>query len=412
MPVLLPPERTEECEPSPPNLIVWLVLLVVTMAAGAVLTLTTWPAGEPTDTLQFWVHLFVRPLMAWSAIFGLRTLYWEQECARIEADNAGLKEERRKGIRFASEPLAVLSYAYLTAAGTRNVCTILRKSDEKDASKADVGMDNLHCKPLTIAGDDDDPTRYRACFRELVSLVAEPVRALPSDLPFAIRLHLPERVERDALLESWREIWNAAQLPSAITSLVSVDRGMMELDGWLDLPGGPNLEQCVLYVSVHLRDAPSSSGAEAASAILLGWAPLARRRGVRVMALLHRPVEGDVNSFESAMADALMSGRTSVDAIEEVWQAGLGGEAKAAISKCFKQPATKGGGNATRGAIRDVAALLGDIGVACGWLAIALGTENVRQSQRPQLIICQEGTLRFAVVQPDRKEQSRTGDGV
>lgn len=408
MPVDLPPEKSDEREPSPPNPIVWLILLVVTMGAGVGLTLTTWPAGEPMNTVRFWIDLFVRPFLIWAGMFGLRTLYYDQECARIEAENTALMAERRDGIRFASEPLAVLGYAYLTGAGSSNVSTLLRKPDEKDASSTGDGVAGGRSGSLELAGDDEDPGRYRACFRVLISQIAESVRAIPSDVPFAIRLHLSERVDRSALLESWRTIWNAAKLRPAIPSLVVTERGMVELDEWLDIHGGPRLEQCVLYVGVRLRGTPSSPGAEAASAVLLGWAPLVRRHSVRVMALLHRPVEAKAPDVESGMASALMWGQTTVDAVEDVWLTGVRGEEKVAISKYARQ-APASGGNAGRGQIRDVTALLGDVGEASGWLAIALGIENALREHGPQLVACREGTLRFAVIQPDGKRTDSSG---
>lgn len=411
MPVELPPEDCGERKPSPPNLIVWLVLLVVTMASGIALTLARWPAGEPTNTARFWIDLFVRPFLVWAAAFGVRTLYREQECARIDAENAALSEDRRKAVRFASEPLAVLGYAYLTGAGSSDVSALIRKADNKDTSIPDDGTQAGRYELLRLAGDDDDPTRYRACFNELIALVSESVRALPLDVPFTVRLHLPEMDDRSAaLLGSWEAIWKAAKLRSASASLVASGRGMMELDEWLDIRGGPMLERCVLYVGVRLRDVPSDSGAEAASAILLGWAPLARRQAVRVMALVHRPVESGAGDIEPAMERASMWGRTTLDAVKDVWQIGVRGVGKVRIAKKYSKIWPENDSrSAGQGGLRDVTAWLGDVGPASGWLAVALAIENALQERSPQLVACRESTFRFAVVQPDDKTQSQAG---
>jgi hypothetical protein len=409
MPVELPPERSEEREPPPPNLIIWLILLAITMAAGAVLTLTTWRAGDPTNTVRFWIQLFARPFLVWAGLFGLRTLYWEQERARIDAENALLRDDRREGVRFASEPLAVLGYSYLTGAGTSKVSALLRKTTAAASSATKGGNQSGQYASLGLSGDDEDPTRYRACFKELISLIAQFVRKFPSDVPFSIRVHFPEGVDRSALLEVWKVTWSEAKLRAVATSLATSDRGVMELDDWLDVRGGPKLERCVLYVSVRLRESPSSPGAEAASAILLGWAPLVRRHGIRPVALLHRPVESVTRDIGPAMATALTWGQASLDTVQDVWLTGLSGEEKVAISKCVKPPANTAGKSASHETLRDITAVLGDIGQVSGWLAIALGIENALQTESAQLIACHEGTLRFSVVQPDQKKQIQMG---
>jgi hypothetical protein len=182
----------------------------------------------------------------------------------------------------------------------------------------------------------------------------------------------------------------------------------MELDEWLDVRGGPRLEQFVLYVGVRLRAAPSSADGEAASAILLGWAPLARRHSVRVIAQLHRPVEGDAQTLKSRLATALLWGQTTSHAVEDIWLAGVRGDDKVAISKCARQPFANDG-ESGHGEVRDVTALLGDVGEVSSWLAVSLGIESAIQTHRPQLVACCEGTLRFAVVQPDSKRTDSGG---
>ncbi|MEX3962129.1 hypothetical protein AB4Y42_07895 [Paraburkholderia sp. EG286B] len=409
MPVELPREKGDEHEPSPPNVVNWLALLVITIVVGAVYTLTTWPPGDPANTARFWIQLFGWPFLAWAGSFGLRTLYWEQECARIEAGNTARQEDRREGIKFAGEPLAVLGYSYLTGAGTNGVSTLLCNKYGNGSSTKDSGGERSQYDSLGLAGDDEDPTRYRACFKELTSSIARAIRLLPSEIPLSIRLQLPENVNRDALLEAWRGIWSSAKLRPAIISLVFPERGVMELDEWLDIRGGPTLERCTLYVSARLREGPTGQGAEAATAILLGWAPLARRHGIRPIALLHRPVESPPQDFESAIARALLWGEASLDRVEDVWLSGIGGREKVAIAKYIEpQAATRRKGGDVE-AIRDISSFLGDVGEVSAWLAIALGIENALHAKCPQLVASREGTLRFSVVQQDENEQDHAG---
>ncbi len=312
------------------------------------------------------------------------------------------KERRDNAIRFASEPLAVLGYAYLTGAGASGVSTSLRNAEVLRVPLAS-GSENEEepCRVLGLVADDEDPGRYQACFREIIALIAASVDAIPEDVPFEIRLHAPAAAESASLLKNWAGAWKAAGLRPARTPRVVSNRGLMELDEWLDLQGGPRLERCVLHVAVRLRDNPADQGAEAVSAVVLGWAPLARRERIRVLALVHRPVEGAVPEIERAMARASMWARTSLAAMTHVWQAGVSVEEKAAIAKCIDPASTKTEGARGRGGIHDITAQLGDMGVASSWLAVVLAIEAALEGHGPQFIACREDSFRCAVVRPD-----------
>lgn len=105
---------------------------------------------------------------------------------------------------------------------------------------------------------------------------------------------------------------------------------MMDLDAWLDVSGGSSLERFALVVAVQLRDAPIESSAEAAVAILLGWAPLAERSGVASRASLHRPVEITAD-FNQAISKALLWGDVEAAELADVWQAGISGADRSAL---------------------------------------------------------------------------------
>jgi hypothetical protein len=401
MPVTLPPAESPEPRPSPPRLVVWLCLLIVTMVIGVVSTLLTWPEGAPTGTAWFWVRLLVIPFLVCSIAFGLRSFYYDQENERIDADNEALREDRETALQFASDPLAVIGYAYLTGAGSRDVASTLDRGPATLGAEASLdGSDTLGHSALSLAGDDDDPGRYCACFRDLIGSVSDSVRAIPLDVPFGVCLQLPVDVDHQALVKAWQACWGTAGLRAVNAELVATDKGLMALDQWLDNLGGPALEKFLLFVAVQLYEEPPQNSAEAAVAVLLGWAPLAQRRHIESVALLHRPVEADSDATDAPISTALQWGRTTGGKINDLWQTGLVRTDKAALIKSLSDLSIGVSQTESLSGIHDLDSALGYSGDAAGWLAVALGIEHATQNNTPQLVAWREGTLRFVVVQP------------
>jgi hypothetical protein len=379
------------------------------MVIGVVGTLLTWPEGVPTGTAWFWVRLLVIPFLACSTAFGLRSFYYEQENERIDADNEILREDRETALEFASDPLAVVRYAYLTEAGSRDVASTLdRAAAALEAQKSADEPDAFPRFALSLAGDDDDPARYCACFRELIGSVSDRVGAIPHDVPFEVCLQLPVDVDQRALVNAWQACWGATGLRVVKAELIAADKGLMALDQWLDNKGGPALEKFCLFVAVQLHEAAAQNSAESAVALLLGWAPLARRRHIESIALLHRPVEADSDATDAPISTALQWGRTTGDKINDLWQTGLERLDKAALIKSMSDLSI--GVSRTDGlaGIHDLDTTLGYSGNAAGWLAVALGIEHATQNNTTQLVAWREGSLRFVVVQP--VEQPDTTD--
>ncbi|WP_254074119.1 hypothetical protein [Burkholderia sp. S171] len=371
------------------------------MVIGVVSTLLTWPENEPTGTAWFWVRLLIFPFLACTSAFGLRSCYYEQENQRIDADNEILRMDRATALEFASDPLSVVRYAYLTGAGSRDVASTLdRAAAALELQTSPDGSDAFPLSSLSLAGDDDDPGRYRACFRELIGSVSDSVKAIPHDVPIEVCLQLPADVDQQALVNAWQACWGDAGLRAVKAELVSTDKGLMALDQWLDNKGGPALEKFVLFVAVQLHEVSVQSSAEAAVALLLGWAPLVERRHIEPVALLHRPVEADSDATDGPISTALQWGRTTGDKINDLWQTGLERLDKAGLIKSLSDLSI--GVSQTDGlaGIHDLDTTLGYSGNAAGWLAVALGIEHATQNNTAQLVAWREGALRFVVVQP------------
>lgn len=174
----------------------------------------------------------------------------------------------------------------------------------------------------------------------------------------------------------------------------------MALDAWLDIKGGPALEKFTLFVSVQLHDRPSENSAEAAVALLLGWAPLAERRGLKPLAMLHRPVEADETALNVAIQKVLLWGKATAVQINDLWQVGLERKDKPALINSASDLSLGVLQADNFAGIHDIDLALGYPGVAAGWLATALAIEHALQTDGPQLISWRERSLRLAIAQP------------
>lgn len=272
MPVELPDGEPPEAAPAPPLAIVWLALFVAFMLAGVVSTLLTWPKTEPTGSAWFWMRLLGLPALAWCVAFGLRLHYYDEESERRRAEKEARQEDRDKALLFASEPLAVVGCAYLSAPGSEDLASkIAEGGPALKAQTSRAGSNAVRHTALDLLEDKNMPGRYRACFRELLNQVADAVTAVPRNVPLDVRLHLPADADRESLLDTWHACWGARDLRPVNATLLSSERGLMALDEWLDIRGGLSLEKFTLFVSIQLHDTPPQNSAEAAVALLLGW---------------------------------------------------------------------------------------------------------------------------------------------
>lgn len=401
MPVELPPEKSAEDRPKPPNVIVWLVLLLVFMVAGVTITLLSWPKGEPTGTVQFWVRLLVVPLLAWTIALGFRQLYRDQENDRLDAEEEVLREEREQALAFASEPLAVTALAYLSAAGNTDVAAdIVKLRSVVEAQDSLDGKAAIRHSALELISTDENPCRYRVAFRHLIASTKNAVEALPLDVPFGVRLQLPDDVDQAALQQTWQTCWDEAMTRPAYSGLVAPEQGAMSLDEWLDERGGQTLEKFLLFVAVQLHDAPPQNSGEAAVALLIGWPPLASRRQIACIGSLHRPVQASGTDINAPLSTALRWGRTEREAVIDLWQTGLDKSDKAAVlngSSTLEVGLSKA---EDLSGLHDLDIALGRTGCASAWLALALSLEHAAQTRRPQLVAWRDGSLHFSIVQP------------
>ncbi len=405
MPVELPVRDPGKTPPSLPGVLVWLVLFIVFMLVGVGFALLTWTKGESTSTPWFWVNLLVYPALAWCGALGLRKLYYDQEMDRIDAEDETLQEDRQETIRFGREPLAVIASAYRCALDSGNGASaiVLGHTALKTQKTRFHNLPVRHTA-LVLPTDDPEQSRYSLLFMELIGSLHDVLAALPRDVPFNIRLQLPPDSQHDELMSLWEDCWREFKLRPVRPTLLPVEQGLIALDDWLDLYGGPELQKFTLFVAVQLHDTSPADSAEAGVALLLCWPLVAVRKKLTPMAMMHRPLETATVALNEDILTALLWGGAVPDEIFHVWQTGLDTEDKAALNRASL--VLKLGVVSSEGlsGLHDVDNAVGYAGAAASWLAAALAIENAQQHQQPQMIVCREGALRLAIVQPIANE--------
>jgi hypothetical protein len=295
----------------------------------------------------------------------------------------------------------VLGYTYVNALGRTHVASKIALGEKSlTALTPRAGGNAIRHTAIDVAAAEVEPERYSACFKDLIGQMSEVLAELPMSVPFDVRINLPGRADQALMLEAWNTRWREAGLRPLPASLLSTEKGLMELDDWLDVEGGPALEKFTLYVSVQLHSVPPENSAEAAVALLLGWAPLAERRDVKPVAMLHRPVEVSEMSLNLAIGKVILWGNATASQIKDLWQAGLLREDKPALINGADDLTLSLSKVRDFDGIHDIDVALGHPGVAAGWLAAALAIEYATQTNEPQLIASREGTLRLAIAQP------------
>jgi hypothetical protein len=372
------------------------------MLAGVSLTLLTWPKGEPTGSAWFWARVLAFPALAWCLAFGLRLFYYDDETDRLQAEREVFEADRARAIEFAREPLAVLGSAYVCALGEYGVASSI--ADEKQsalkARAPRVGEGAIRHTALTLTGDNESACRYRALFLSLLGELDETLSGFPKTVPFEVRLQVPPEMDGDELLETWKHCWEQTGHAQASASLLNVQRGLMAVDEWLDIKGGPALEKLTLFVAAQLHAEPPENSAEVGVAFLCGWTPLVERSGLKAVALLHRPVETTGAELRDAVTTSLLWGGLSAAELHHVWQAGLAGQDKPSFLNVTTELGLKLGEEEGFPGIHDIDLALGKPGAAAGWLAAALATEHAWQSGEPQMIAVREQAFSVAVVRP------------
>jgi len=87
----------------------WLIALVIIVAAGAALSIATWPAARPTQTLWFWTRTFGLPFLAWLGLYSGWRFVLANRRRDALADNAAIELKEKFTAKFGACWTAVVA---------------------------------------------------------------------------------------------------------------------------------------------------------------------------------------------------------------------------------------------------------------------------------------------------------------
>lgn len=386
------------CGDDGPSAVIWLVLFIVVMGAGAGLTLWCWPAGKSVHEGVFWAWLFGVPGLCYGVMFSLRYGLFQYAQMKTHIRNEVRDEGLRVAIRHAQQPLSLLEIAYVTALGGDRVAErIVDGESVLESTYVDAVNAHVRHSILTESEDEAGPVasefarkpaaiRSESVYQVLLERMTDALRDLPARLHLDVYLVADGRsIDPAEALVGWKRIWVEMGLRGENVEHTTADYGVMEVDRWLD--NGGKTARAILVVAAQLYDVPPSDSTEAGVALLFVTQCAGRRAGWVGNTALHRPVEGTLSDMGGVLASAMQWGRGSADEAGSLWQSGVDSATGAAILAAW----TNAGRNA--GEIQEVDASLGHAGIAADWLGIALASEHAHQTGRPQMVASQQRDL-------------------
>ncbi|MBB3259389.1 hypothetical protein F4827_004264 [Paraburkholderia bannensis] len=381
-------------------------------ALGMALSIATWPHGKSTSDPWFWVRSVVLPAMFAGFVFGLRWLFYGQQVSLHEADEETDARDRAEAIRFGREHLAIIGLDYLTAMGNGNVSArIVGGERALRSQQSPTTGTTLRRTQLDILDGTDGIARFNLCLTEVMRGIRSVIQAAPSNIPLDVYIQIPGSISDDEVLSAWQACTKAVGVTLAEPLRLTKEDGLMTIDEWLDIRGGPLLEKLALFVAVQASGEAAPGNSEAAAAMVMAWSSLAERMHLDVVAKLHRPVDVLEELAVDDMSKTLLWGNTEAKEVLDMWQAGLSEADDDVLSKATSDLGLALVEADEPAGVHDIDAALGNTGEAAGWLAIALAAERASEAGTPQLVCTRQGTIRMAVVRPAEKanQAERTG---
>ena len=366
----------------------WLIAFVAVMTAGAAISIATWPADRPTQTLWFWLRGFGLPFLAWILAYSSWRFLSANRVKNALADNAAIDRQEEQLHAEASVPFALTGQAWrfsdVTEQGSLEDAIRVRESEEI------TGL-VIPDRPFFQGNRADEVERHAALLEwllvELVGPLARELNALRApNIWLALDSLLPSEAAEAAIARAWATLG----LVQAENVHLLESLPLYTLDGWLDT-SMPDTRHLVL--AVQLRGAISGEmqpgEVEAGVAVLLD-ATEAGSHEATALAHAHRPTRSDMESISNGVANALRWGHCSDGHIDATWNAGLAEP----LVNAFKGL----GGPVNDAPTVELAQTVGNAGVAAPWLALALAAAKAKEGAGAQLILHQQESDLVAMV--------------
>lgn len=392
------PPRVEVPPAPQPSMIVWAILLVLVMGAGAALTILLWSPGRPTSRVWFWLCAVVYPFLAWAFIL-FAWLGYRYVCRnQAIAVNRVSDEAEERSHEVASQPLSILGHAWCFSADeSENALDGVRNGTVQIKTRASAAVDNTDVNARWLVVPDssippgnelDEHDRHQTLcswlLERLIERLDPQLMALPPQTKIQAELYLCPTLDAVTVETQLRKLL-AARMPGVTPEVVSkVDAiPLFRADAWLDQRKSNTAH---LLIAVELRDAISTvladGAAEAGTALLIGH-PRPTSPSTRSAVRLHRPAKDTFDAAARTLELATRWGHSPRDRQLTVWTHGLTSEKTSAVRQAASFR------DATRWIALETS--VGDCAGAGPWLAVALAAENARTTGDPQMVLCGEG---------------------
>jgi hypothetical protein len=396
--------------PAPPQLstVAWIIVLALTLAVGAGLTILLWPANRPTNTPWFWFCMTGYPVLAWAFLLCSRLGYGYARRHEVIAANS-LSEEAKEACRvLASKPLAILGHTWCFSTidaenafeGIRSGSTKLETRPGASSVAGDVAARWLEVADNQFeAGNElDEYVRHRKIctwlLTHLTRCLAPQLSALPSQTKLQVEIYVRSKLTADAFEDPLRQLLLARTKVAAEAFDIQSASGpipIFQTDAWFD---GTDTNKAYLLIAIELRDAIStvlSDGvAEAGVALLVGHPHLLASPLRSITTRLHRPAKGEPGAIKETLELATSWGESSIDQMRTVWTDGLTGDHATVVRQAASLK------DDTRWMTLETS--VGDCASAGPWLALAFAAENARATGEPQLVLSRQDDELVALV--------------
>ncbi|WP_175840322.1 hypothetical protein [Burkholderia contaminans] len=400
----VPPRENVPAAPQV-SMIIWTILFVLVMGAGAGLTITLWPTDRPTNTSWFWFCVVGYPFLAWAFLL-FAWLGYVYACRdQAIATNRVSDDAEQSCHAMAARPLAILGHTCcvstndsensLTQILTGAEGTMLRQSGavaDREVNARWLTLPDVHFFP---GNELTEHARHHAVctwlLKRLIDNLLPQCRALPPGTRLHVELCHRSRLKAEVVETQIQELL-VERVPALQVDIGASDPALtvFRTDAWHD---DRDAQSAYLLIAIELRDAISavlSNGvAEAGVALLVGRRRLASP-SMSTALLLHRPAKGPLDFPAVTLELAARWGQSSSDRLRTVWTHGLIGDGISCVRQAASLP--------DEARWIELETSVGDCSGAGPWLAVALAAERARTTGDPQLMLCGEGQELIALM--------------
>lgn len=376
--------------PGAPNLLRWLIIIVLLTVLGMALSLYLWPTGMSTHTLWFWLCTLAIPLSAGVLCYALRLRTYENARDKVRHWNHLHQVQYDRHMTTGQRPIGLLGKAYITPNARNKLTAALLANGSQLQSRYFASLQHsllfASLSPIKfIISERDYKANLRNYLAELFHMLEPDLQAAPGGL--SVRLQHDGSLDNIQVGAIWQEIFPATY---PVNELVvgTEDDGLMWMNPWLDT----RVATLMLSVEINLFLEPRQHQAESVSALLLATPEWLEQHDVVPEVFIHRPVVAteEMHSVENM----LLWGELQPGESHTLWRTQISEEALTQLI----QLAEKAGYSPEQEESYVLDDLFGHPGVATGNITLICACEHAVTSGKPQWIMAENKTVHQAIV--------------